>query len=112
MSNYKTHIEGDKAVITLGRNVIGGADALSFSSQISDIVAAGARRLVVDLSAVELINSSGLGMLAQGLTLLRKSGGTFVLAAVPERARKQLDITRLSSVLASFPTVEEALAGE
>lgn len=112
MSNYKTRIEGDKAVIILGRNVIGGADALSFSSQVSDIVATGVRHLVVDLSAVELINSSGLGMLAQGLTLLRKSGGALVLAAVPERARKQLDITRLSSVLMAFPTVEEALAGE
>lgn len=111
MSSYDTRVTGSNAVMTLSRNVIGGADALDFSSQTADLVAAGVRRLVIDLSDVELINSSGLGMLVQGHSLMRKVGGTLVLATVPERVDKHLEMTRLNTVFTVFPTVEAALAG-
>ncbi len=105
------HADGKNAVVTLSRNVIGGADALDFSTQLSALITSGVRRIIVDLAEVELINSSGLGMLVQGLSLMRKSGGIVVLASVPERVQKHLEMTRLSSVCTIFSSVEAALAG-
>lgn len=103
------HADGENAVITLSRNVIGGADALDFSTQLATLVASGVKRVIIDLAEVELINSSGLGMLVQGHSLLRKSGGIIVLASVPERVQKHLEMTRLNSVFTVFPSVEAAL---
>lgn len=110
MNNFDVrHVDGTNAVITLSRNVIGGADALDFSTQLNTLTTSGVRRVVIDLGEVELINSSGLGMLVQGHSLLRKSGGSIVLACVPERVQKHLEMTRLNSVFTVFPSVEAAL---
>ncbi len=110
MNVFETQIIGNCAVINLERNVIGGADALEFSSHINVLAAQDIRRIVINLTNVELINSSGLGMLVQGLTLLKKIGGAFVLASVPDRVLKQLEITRLNTIFTVFPTIESAIS--
>lgn len=68
------------------------------------------KRLVVDLSRVPYVDSSGLAVLIGAMQGLEEEGGVFMLAAAQEGVRMILDSARLDQYFALFPSVEAALA--
>ncbi len=100
--------EGQVAVVTPdGRLDL--ASASEFKQTLNDIVEAGDRILVVDLSNVSFVDSSGLGALISGMKATRLAGGDLRIARVGEQARLILELTTLDKVIKIYPTVEEAL---
>jgi len=65
--------------------------------------------VVVDLSKVKFMNSSGLGMLISGMTTMRNAGGDLRLANVADRIQSLLVITKLITVFKHFDSVDEAV---
>jgi anti-sigma B factor antagonist len=78
---------------------------------VAQAIAAGNRRLIVDLAEVPFIDSSGLAALISGLKAARLAGGDLRIARPTDQARLLFELTRLDQVLRPYPTVEEALAG-
>jgi len=76
--------------------------------QLHSLVQSGKTRLVVDLSGVDTIDSSGLGALISGLKAARQSGGDLRIAAPGEQAMAVLDLTNLNRVLKSYETADKA----
>jgi anti-sigma B factor antagonist len=70
----------------------------------------GAQRLVVDLSAVPFIDSSGLGALISGLKRLRPRGGSLDLVCSRANVVRTFKVTGLLGVLGLYAKREEALA--
>jgi anti-sigma B factor antagonist len=66
-------------------------------------IAAGAGDLVVDISGVQLVDASGLGVLVGAHRLALRSERRLVLRGVPERIERLLAVTHLNRVL----TVEQ-----
>ena len=66
--------------------------------------------MVVDLSGVSYIDSSGVASLIEAFQKARKSGQKFVLAAVSESALRVLNLARMDKVFAICPSVAEGLA--
>ncbi|MBK9247284.1 MAG: STAS domain-containing protein [Ignavibacteria bacterium] len=96
------------SILTLGSQVIGGSDAMDFSMELRTIVEGNIQYVIVDMSKVELINSSGLGMLVSGLSTMKKAGGTLKLACVSAKVKQLLEMTHLNTVLNSYHTIQEA----
>jgi anti-sigma B factor antagonist len=67
-------------------------------------------RVVVDLSGVSYIDSSGLAVLIEGMQNVEAYGGKFVLAGLQENVRPIFEIARLDQVFIIFPHVDAALA--
>jgi anti-sigma B factor antagonist len=67
-------------------------------------------RLVVDLSRVNYIDSSGLAVLIEGMQNVEAYGGKFLLAGLQENVRPIFEIARLDQVFMIFPHVDAALA--
>jgi anti-sigma B factor antagonist len=67
-------------------------------------------RLVVDLSAVSYIDSSGLAVLIEAMQNVEAYGGKFVLAGLQEKVRPIFEMARLDQVFIIFPHVDAALA--
>jgi anti-sigma B factor antagonist len=67
------------------------------------------RNLVLDMSEVTFLDSTGLGVFMAAQQLAKRNEVQFVLAGSSERVRRLLEITQLDGVLAMQPTVEEAL---
>ncbi len=70
---------------------------------------AGRRYLVLDLTAVDLIDSAGLGVLVGALKRLRAGNGQLRLAAARGDAARVLHATGLDKVLPLYPDVATAL---
>lgn len=96
-------------VVHFGTQAIGGPDALELAGILREGVAAGVGTVIFDLATVDVMNSSGLGMLVSSLTTLKKSNTALVLAAVPEKVMALLTMTHLTTVFAIAPTVDEAV---
>ena len=85
--------------------------AAQMKRRLAEEVAAGHPRLVIDLSDVPFIDSSGLGALIGGLKAARLAGGDLRIARPGEQVRVSLELTTLDRVLHPYPTLEAALAG-
>jgi anti-sigma B factor antagonist len=66
-------------------------------------------KLVVDLSRVSYIDSSGLAVLIDGMQSVEEYGGRFVIAGMQETVRSIFEIARLDQVFRIFPDVDSAL---
>ena len=76
--------DGQRVVIRPEGDVV-AASAPPLRSAIRDIVARGAREVIVDLTNVEMLDSTGIGLLISAHNSLKRSGGTLsVIHATPE----------------------------
>jgi anti-sigma B factor antagonist len=79
---------------------------------ITELVGQGRYHLVVDMSGVEFLDSTGLGVLVGGLKKVRSNNGSLHLVCSQERLLKIFRITGLAKVFQIHPTAEDALAAE
>jgi len=83
------------------------------ASQVRDaalkLVSGGRKYLVVDLSGVEYMDSTGLGTLVGLHKRLREAGGQVLIAGAQPRVRKIFDITGLTQVFRMHEDVSAAL---
>jgi len=96
-------------VLSVQERVVGGPEMGALHESIHKHLEQKKKYFVVDLSEVERINSSGLGLLIGGLTTARNHGGDLKLVGVSEAVQHILHITRLAGVFEIFPTVEAAI---
>jgi anti-sigma B factor antagonist len=67
------------------------------------------RRLIIDLTDVTYMDSSGVGILVDALRRVRVSGAKLALVAVAPRVLSVLQITKLDQFFEMYATREEAL---
>lgn len=70
------------------------------------------KEVVIDLTKVTYLDSSGLAVLIEGMQNVQEYGGRFAVAGVQESVKHIFDIARLDQVFQMFSTVDEALAAE
>ena len=97
-------------VIDLEGSVLGGPDAAALNDVLHKLTEKRKKNVVVDLSEVQTMNSSGLTMLIGALTTMRNAGGDLKLAAASKKIESLLVITKLSMVFELHPTVKKAIA--
>jgi len=106
--NYNVDERYNSVVITLKGNVMGGPDGAKLHDTLHELKEGGKTNVVVDLSKVKFMNSSGLGMLISAMTTMRNAGGDLRLAKVADRIQSLLVITKLITVFKHYESVEDA----
>ena len=102
-------VEGDVTVFRLeGRIDTPAADEMNQTLQAA--VAGGGHKIVVDMSKVEYINSSGLRALAAVLVNCRDEGGDMKLAALNERVTRVFEIIGFDLLMSLHGTSDAAIA--
>jgi anti-sigma B factor antagonist len=66
--------------------------------------------IIVDLSGVQYIDSSGVASLIEAYQKARKTGQKFALAAVSDSALRVLNLARMDKVFTICPSVADGLA--
>jgi anti-sigma B factor antagonist len=101
-------LEGDSYVIELAGEV-DLYTAPEFKQQLLDVIAKGAKYVVVDFSDTTFIDSTTLGVLVGGVKRLRTSDGQLALVCSDRNITKIFEITGLDRVFAIYATRSEAL---
>ncbi len=103
-------VVGTRTVVRVAGEVdVASADRLR--EQLARTVAEGGTDLVVDLTAVSFMDSTGLGLLVGTLKRVRTAGGRMALVIDSDQLMKIFTITGLHQVFAIHGTLEGALAG-
>lgn len=76
---------------------------------IVDLVDAGSRNIVIDMENVDFLDSTGLGVLVEGLKRVRTRGGSLSLVVTQDKIVKIFDITGLNKAFPIHGSLEEAL---
>ena len=71
--------EGDKVVIRPAGADIVAASVQELRSTMRGVVEAGIRELVVDLAEIQMVDSSGIGLLISAYNSMRKTGGSLAV---------------------------------
>jgi anti-sigma B factor antagonist len=101
--------EGRRAVIGVAGRVT-AATAPDLRAAIRRLVEAGRPEIVIDLSGVSFLDSSGLAALVSGLKATREAAGWLRVAAVREEVRSIFTLTMLDRVFSLYPDVVAAEA--
>ena len=105
-----SRVNGKVAIVRLdGRLNMVAAPRLR--AAIEELVDAGGTHVLVDLSAVPFMDSSGLGALIASLKKARQAQGDLRITGVTEQVGTVLSLTNLDRVLRPFDSVEAATDG-
>jgi anti-sigma B factor antagonist len=83
-------------------------NAPKLKSELVILNAGGTKNIILDLSEVTFVDSSGLSAILIGNRLCKNVNGTFAVAKLNDYVSKLIKISQLDSILNILPTTEEA----
>ncbi len=110
MLTIETSRKGANSVIEMAGRLEGDA-CQQFAEAIRDEIAAGARRLALDMGGVSAISEAGIFQLMRALKLARSQGGDLCVAQPSDAVRQALAVSALDQLLQVYDSTAEALAG-
>ncbi len=98
---------GEWLIIELPERMV-MADAPGLRAELKGLIQGGDTRLVLDLSAVEFADSSGLSVLISALNAAREAQGEVHLLKPNKQIQSLLELTRLHHVFQIFDSADAA----
>jgi anti-sigma B factor antagonist len=101
----------DTKVLAISGRLSLGNTLMSVESGIRRVIAEGVRKLVVDLSDLNFIDSAGIGVLVQCNGEMEQAGGKVRIAGAKGLVVKSFQLVHLDRILALDADVAESLQG-
>ena len=105
----ETRNDGGVTIIAVQGDLVIGDAETTFKKTVTRLIEEGRVNLLVDLSSVGFLDSSGLGALVRALTNTQKEGGQTKLLNAGPQIRKLLQMTKLDSVFEIHEDMEAAV---
>lgn len=102
----------DGAVFEVGGRLMYEADSQAFHKKLNEALRQGTQWIVLDLSRVVGLSSTGLGILISAHRTLKEQKKLLKLAHPSEKVESALRITRLNTIFEIYDSVEEAVKGQ
>jgi anti-sigma B factor antagonist len=109
-SNFVSQHKAAPIVIIKPPGVLAGVQANQLCHQVSELLAGGTNLVMLDMTDVNFMDSSGLGALTIALKMLRTAGGDLYLCSIAEPVRNLLSITRMDRLFENPPIALTSLA--
>jgi anti-sigma B factor antagonist len=106
---YKRDDQGKVSILRLEGKLMGGPDADEFKRVVKELVAEERTQVLVDMSKVSWVNSTGLGILISNYTTVKNHGGTLKLMGVNQRIDQIFMVTKLHTIFETFDDEASAL---
>jgi anti-sigma B factor antagonist len=101
--------DGDVTVLEFSGPVTIGEGDVEVRRSVRDALEAGEERILLDFTGVTALDSSGVGELISAYTSITNRGGGLKLAGLSPKIDSVLQVTRLSGILDSYASSEDAL---
>src|SRR5215204_4401698 len=100
--DLKERQAGDVTILDLSGEVRIGEGSISLRDSIRKLADQGKIKLLLNLSGVKYVDSSGIGELIANYTTVSRQGGQLKLLKLTDKVQSLLVITELITVCASF----------
>lgn len=105
----RTVSNGQIGIIELRSSLISEDIVTELNDAVMDFIEQGNKKLIIDLSRVNLINSIGLGSLISAYTTFSKNGGEIILTGVGKSIKNIFIITKLTEVFDICDKISDAI---
>ena len=102
-------VQDDIVILEPKGKIMGGPDASLLHDKLHDYIEQDKKKVIIDLSKEDWMNSTGLGILISGLTTIRNNNGELKLANLTKKVQSLLTITKLVSVFEAYDSIDEAI---
>ncbi|HUY94897.1 MAG TPA: STAS domain-containing protein [Terracidiphilus sp.] len=100
---------GNVHVIECKGRIVAGSEGQALDAALRQDWCRNIHRVVLHLAEVDMLDSTGLGLIVRNMSTLRKRGGDLRLTQVSPFIMEILRVTRMDSVLKVFPSEQEAI---
>ena len=108
--NFKTENIDNNVIFTILDNILEGKSASELKSRILVVAQPDINALIIDISNISIITSSGLSALILTHKQLKDFNIPVILIGIQSFVKKLLQITRLEEIFQYFDTVEAAVS--
>jgi anti-sigma B factor antagonist len=105
-----TRTVGDVHVLDISGKIVLGDATKNMRHTISDLLVNGGKKIVLNLTDVNYIDSSGIGELVRSFTTVTNEGKQLKLLNLTKKVRELLVITKLLTVFQVFENEQAAVA--
>ena len=102
-------IEPDITVLAFSGWITMTTERQRMEQMVEELVGQDNKKLILDLSAVEYIDSTGMGTIASCFTKVMRANGALRVAGSQDRVRQLFQITHLDRIIPCYPTVSVAV---
>ena len=103
-------LDNGVAVITISGRLALGGETERLDAAVTKLLTQDHKTIVLDISGLDYVDSSGVGMLVSCLTKLKKSGGEMKVAGANPRIRRIFSMTGVESMMSLYDSVAAATA--
>jgi anti-sigma B factor antagonist len=97
------------SVIDIEGRIVLGEESNSFREKVKSLLAAGKKKIVLNLANVGYIDSAGLGTLVATFHSARSQGATLKLANLGSKFKEVLQVTKLMTVFDTYDNETAAI---
>ena len=106
---FNTRQNGDVTILDLSGRITIGSGEEALRNAMQEILNGGAKKVVINMAGVTMIDSSGIGELVSAYTTATDRGAKLKLANLPAKVSDILTITQLITVFDVFDSEAEAV---
>jgi len=107
--SIKTQKIDSVILLALDGNILGGPESTEINQNLLKFIEEGYKKFIIDLSNVNIMNSSGLGTLIASLSTIKKNGGFLRIAGANSKIQNLFNVTKLNTVFELSESVDSAL---
>jgi len=96
-------------VLDIEGRIVLGEESNSFREKVKSLLAAGKKKIVLNLANVSYIDSAGLGTLVATFHSARSQGATLKLANLGAKFKEVLQVTKLMTVFETYDNEAAAI---
>jgi anti-sigma B factor antagonist len=107
--NIRERQAGDVTILDLEGKITIGEGSVSLRSAVRRLIEEGKKKILLNLSGVGYVDSSGIGELVSSYTTINREGGQLKLLKLTQKIKDLLTITKLLTVFDTYDDESEAL---
>lgn len=107
----KTAIAPDVTLIEVIGQITLGRECQQVEWLVEELIRAGQAKIVFDLSKLDYLDSTGIGIVVTCSGKADAAGGQLRLACLQPKVADLMRVTKLNRIMTFYPTVNDALQG-
>lgn len=100
---------GEKGIVISLTGSIDATTNQQFEDELTEILTQGVKKVILLLSGIKYINSTGLGTIVKCVDTFREAGGDIKMVAIPTKVIALFEMLGLLALFETFDTIEEAV---
>lgn len=106
----ESHDDGNSPKVLYLEGFLDSATSFNLQKKLNELITNSIFSVILDFKKISFLGSAGISVLLEYSSVCQSNGGSMVVCAVPEKARKVMSMVGVESIIRIFDTQVEAIS--